>query len=110
MGMMATIQFYKTKRNQLFATPVKINEEVTVIIPAFNEEVNAVATIYSLLRQTYALKIIFVDDGSTDTTLEKIKEEFLHERRLTIISKRNGGKASALNEGILYADSLMLYA
>jgi cellulose synthase/poly-beta-1,6-N-acetylglucosamine synthase-like glycosyltransferase/peptidoglycan/xylan/chitin deacetylase (PgdA/CDA1 family) len=106
MGMMATIQFYKTKRKQLFAAPVKINEEVTVIIPAYNEEVNAVATIYSLLRQTYAsLKIIFVDDGSTDSTLEKVKKEFLHERRLTIISKLNGGKASALNEGILYADT-----
>ena len=106
LGIMATIQFNKTKKDKLIPVAGISNEEVSVIIPAYNEEVNAVKTISSLLQQTYpALKIIFVDDGSTDKTIERVKEAFGNNLHVKIISKPNGGKASALNEGIRHAET-----
>lgn len=105
MGVMATVQFYKNKKNKLMPV-LGMEEDVTVIIPAYNEEVNAITTIQSLLAQTYPrLKLLFVDDGSTDSTLEKVRKAYGNDLRITIISKTNGGKASALNEGIQYAET-----
>jgi glycosyltransferase involved in cell wall biosynthesis len=46
---------------------------VSIIVPAYNEEVNAVATIQSLLKTEYPVfEIIFVDDGSKDKTFEVV--------------------------------------
>ena len=49
---------------------------VSVIIPAFNEETTVIPTIQSVLNLNYPrnrLQIIIVNDGSTDTTLKKIR-------------------------------------
>ena len=74
---------------------------VSVIIPAYNEEVNAVNTINSLLQQDYPqLEFVFVDDGSKDNTLKVVTEAFANNSKVTIVTKPNGGKASALNTGI----------
>lgn len=74
---------------------------VTIIVPAFNEEINAVNTVNNLLLQDYPdCHILFVDDGSRDATLRKVKEAFDNNSRVTILTKVNGGKASALNYGI----------
>jgi len=79
---------------------------VSVIIPAHNEEVNAVATIRSLLAGTVKdLQVIFVDDGSVDRTLSVVREAFSGEGRVRVFTKPNGGKASALNYGIARAES-----
>ena len=51
---------------------------VSIIIPAYNEEVNAIRTVNSLLAQDYPqLEIIFVDDGSKDETYSKVGEHFI---------------------------------
>ncbi len=74
---------------------------VSIIVPAYNEEVNAVRTVQSLLRQDYpALEIIFVDDGSADTTFAKVAAAFENNAAVKVYTKPNGGKASALNYGI----------
>ena len=74
---------------------------VSVIVPAYNEEVNAVASLHNLLQGDYPnFEVIFVDDGSKDKTLEKVKEAFSHHPKVKIVAKPNGGKASALNFGI----------
>ena len=50
---------------------------VSVIVPAYNEEVNAIRTVNSLLAQDYPqLEIIFVDDGSKDETFSNVSEAF----------------------------------
>lgn len=74
---------------------------VSIIVPAYNEEVNAVSSLNNLLQADYPnFEIIFVDDGSKDATYEKVKAAFDADPRMRIFTKPNGGKASALNYGI----------
>lgn len=101
---------------------------VSIIAPAFNEEVMVVPAIKSLLSLTYPeYEVIVVDDGSTDGTLAALSAEFELEPRhaffrrileaksvsmvyrsrtnprLTVVVKEQGGKADALNCGINFA-------
>ncbi|HEX7366535.1 MAG TPA: glycosyltransferase [Pelobium sp.] len=74
---------------------------VSILIPAYNEEVTAIKTIESLLALDYpALELLFIDDGSKDNTLAVVTEAFKANEKVKIITKPNGGKASALNYGI----------
>ncbi|NOW96287.1 glycosyltransferase [Mucilaginibacter sp. SG564] len=79
---------------------------VSIIVPAYNEEVNAVATIQSLLKTEYpSFEIIFVDDGSKDKTFEVVNSAYANNPLVKILTKPNGGKASALNFGITHAQN-----
>ena len=77
---------------------------VSVIVPAYNEELVVVKTIESLLASNYTdFEIIVVDDGSNDRTSQVVAEAFSGENRVRLFTKQNGGKAEALNFGILQA-------
>jgi cellulose synthase/poly-beta-1,6-N-acetylglucosamine synthase-like glycosyltransferase len=72
---------------------------VTVIVPCFNEEPTVGPTLQSLLSLEYSaekLRVVVVDDGSTDGTCEAVKP-FLATGRVRLIRKVNGGKHTALN-------------
>ena len=99
---------------------------VSILVPAHNEEVTIEATVRSLLALDYKLyEIVVVDDGSTDRTTELLRDAFqmwrierpiqrqipcqpeeeVYETRaykvpITLVRKKNGGKADALNMGI----------
>lgn len=100
---------------------------ITVIAPAFNESLTIVENIKALLGLYYpSFEIIIVNDGSKDNTLQKTIDAYDLEivpyaidykipcqeilgiykskrkaySNLTVIDKRNGGKADALNSGI----------
>jgi cellulose synthase/poly-beta-1,6-N-acetylglucosamine synthase-like glycosyltransferase/peptidoglycan/xylan/chitin deacetylase (PgdA/CDA1 family)/spore germination protein YaaH len=81
---------------------------VAVLIPAYNEETVIVRTIRSVLNSDYAnLRVIVVDDGSTDNTFETAREAYraeIAEGRLTVLTKSNAGKAEALNFGLQFID------
>ncbi|VBB45714.1 putative poly-beta-1,6 N-acetyl-D-glucosamine synthase [uncultured Paludibacter sp.] len=79
---------------------------VSIIVPAYNEEVNAVSSLNNLLKQTYPnYNIVFVDDGSKDETYKRVSEAFKGNEKMKIYSKPNGGKASALNFGIEHTNA-----
>ena len=103
-----------------------MERKISIVVPAYNEEVTVVQTVKSLLSLDYKLyEIIVVDDGSKDETsrvlieaynMQPVRrplhrsiacqpEEFIYESYeqkvpLTLIRKKNGGKADALNMGI----------
>jgi poly-beta-1,6-N-acetyl-D-glucosamine synthase len=84
---------------------------VSVIIPAWNEEVGLVATIKTILASTYhPLEVVVVNDGSTDRS-DEITREFIQKYQTYVAGsdnyasiiyhyQPNGGKGAALNTGI----------
>jgi cellulose synthase/poly-beta-1,6-N-acetylglucosamine synthase-like glycosyltransferase len=72
---------------------------VTIIVPCYNEEKTVTKTILSLLALSYPkdkFKILAIDDGSTDNTLQ-ILEQFKDNSQIEVYTKENGGKYTALN-------------
>ncbi len=77
--------------------------EVAVAIAAFNEETVITRTISSVLASTYPVtQVIVVDDGSTDGTSKAVVDAYGSDPRVTLITRANGGKASALNDAIAH--------
>jgi poly-beta-1,6 N-acetyl-D-glucosamine synthase len=79
---------------------------VTIVVPVYNEEAVIAAALRSLLRLRYpAFDVIVVDDGSTDRTAAEASALAgdYGSVSLRVVSKTNGGKASALNTGIALA-------
>ena len=75
--------------------------KISVLVPAYNEEKVIRTAIESLLLTDYPDKeIIVIDDGSKDQTLDIASR---YKDKIKVIHKENGGKASALNAGMLYA-------
>jgi glycosyltransferase involved in cell wall biosynthesis len=85
-----------------------VNQRLSVVIPIFNEELN-LNILYSKLKgplRRYENKheIIFVNDGSTDKSLEVLKGMRENDNQLKIISfVRRFGQTSALAAGFYYA-------
>ncbi len=75
--------------------------DVTILIPAYNEEEGIERTIKSALNLDYLgkLKILVVDDASKDKTAQ-IASKFLNDKVEIITLKKNKGKASAMNEAL----------
>ncbi len=98
---------------------------ISVLAPAYNEEATIIESVKSFLMLHYpTYEIVVINDGSSDKTLERLKEVFLLEQKtvfydarlsktkirgtyrsklhpnLLVIDKENGGKADALNVGI----------
>ncbi len=97
--LLAGLALWQRKRQRPVVNPY--TDLVSVIVPAYNEELNAVLTVESLLASTYAnLEVVFVDDGSSDKTYDMVEARFAGDSRVQVLSKPNGGKSSALNVGI----------
>ncbi|RMH61640.1 MAG: glycosyltransferase family 2 protein [Zetaproteobacteria bacterium] len=98
---------------------------ISVLVPAYNEEVTIVSSIQSMLALDYPEhEVVVVNDGSSDDTLRVVREAFAMEEipepywqrietkpvraiyrssvfpNLCLVDKENGGKADALNAGI----------
>lgn len=98
---------------------------ITFVVPAYNERKNIIHTVKNMLSLSYRYKrVIIINDGSIDNTLELLKDNFAlypvppsHPKifetseilnyytskehpNLLVIDKVNGGKADALNAGI----------
>lgn len=75
-------------------------QNVTVILPAFNEEVSIGSVV--LLTRYYADSVIVVDDGSSDRTAEIARKAGAE----VIVHEVNKGKGAALKTGFAAADNL----
>jgi cellulose synthase/poly-beta-1,6-N-acetylglucosamine synthase-like glycosyltransferase len=74
---------------------------ISIIVPAYNEEMNAKRTIETLLKSDYPnFEVLFVDDGSKDNTFSIVNEAWHNHPKVKVFTKVNGGKASALNYAI----------
>jgi cellulose synthase/poly-beta-1,6-N-acetylglucosamine synthase-like glycosyltransferase len=98
---------------------------ISILVPAHNEEKTIVETVRSLQMINYGeFEIIVINDGSTDGTLQRLREAYdlgrvdkvyrrsidtepiraiygsLEHRHLLVIDKEKGGKSDALNAGI----------
>lgn len=109
-----TRTLYQLATGFLYVAPTKKRSRggyrplVSVIIPAWNEEVGILKTIKSTLENGYDhLEIIVIDDGSTDNTYRQVRR---YKQRvdpkgntIRLIDQENGGKSTALNAGIAQA-------
>ena len=84
--------------------------DISIIIPAYNVEKYIYRTVNSVMKQTLSsLEIIVVNDGSTDRTLDILRELKEIDERIILINKNNGGLSSARNIGIEYARGKYIY-
>ncbi len=105
-----------------------MSPSITIIAPAYNESLNIVENVRSLLSNHYVnYDVVIVNDGSKDDSLEKLIEAYDLEKvdyvineklktqplragvfksknpafeKLMVVDKQNGGKADALNMGL----------
>ena len=78
--------------------------EVSVLMSCYNANKWLGEAIESVLQQTYkGFEFILVDDGSTDNTLEIIRNYGDKDKRIKIITKPNTGLTDSLNVGIFQA-------
>lgn len=77
--------------------------KITVITPSYNQAKFLKATIQSVLKQNYAnLQYIIIDGGSTDNSVEIIKE---HKGQIDFwISESDLGQSDAINKGLSHAN------
>ena len=98
---------------------------ISILVPAYNEEAGIIPSVRSLISIQYpSFEVIVINDGSKDSTLEKMIEHYemfpiqkvvrtqipsntikaVYQSRilphLYLIDKENGGKADALNAGL----------
>ena len=83
-----------------------MNEQhaVSVIVPIYNTSKYLAKCLDSIISQTlHNLEIICVNDGSTDNSLDILKEYATKDNRIKIINKENGGQISARKAGVAEA-------
>ena len=75
--------------------------KLSIIVPVYNVEKYLAVCLDSLLNQTLRdIDIICVDDGSTDRSPKILKQYAKKDKRIRIITKKNGGLSSARNAGL----------
>lgn len=89
---------------------IRSRAAITAVIPVYNEAAVIEKTLAALLASDVPIRVIVVDDGSSDGTGEVVKRRFGNERRVVLISQRNQGKAMALERGFAAADGPIVVA
>lgn len=82
--------------------------EISVIVPAFNEDLTLRALcgrLLPILEKYPSWEVIFVDDGSKDETLPMLRKMHENDPRVKYLSfSRNFGHQNALRAGMQYAE------
>lgn len=105
--------------------PAGFETPISILVPAFNEAATIIPSLLSMMEINYPeYEIIVINDGSTDNTLDVLKQELrlvevyeanqikietgpirgyyqsLRFKKIRVIDKENGGKSDSLNAGI----------
>lgn len=87
-------------------TPISGEPFLSIVIPAYNEEVRILPTIGAIASYVsdmgFPWELIIADDGSRDNTV-KITQELGFANMRVLIAEKNGGKGSAVRRGMLAA-------
>ncbi len=76
--------------------------KMSIIIPAYNEEVTVGSSIKSMLSLNYPdYEVIVVDDGSSDNTFNEASK--YSEKGVKVMRQKNTGKPGAINTGVMNA-------
>lgn len=104
---MLTLCLHNASGGTLSARPCGKNmsasdkEYISVIVPAFNDEKWVERCVDSVLDALDAdSEVIIVDDGSTDSTLEKVRKYEDLDPRVTVIASEHGGVSMARKTGV----------
>jgi cellulose synthase/poly-beta-1,6-N-acetylglucosamine synthase-like glycosyltransferase len=139
MGLVAAVSVWRhqrrrTRRNEALVARLASPPQISVVMPAFNEEVTIVDSVRALLAVDYeSCEIVVVNDGSTDTTLARLQQSFhllpgplafarplpsapvrgvyrsVDEAALVVLDKEAGGcKSDAANAGINAASGALV--
>ena len=82
--------------------------KLSIIIPAYNEAFNLKLRVLEkvsayLAQQRYNFEVLIIDDGSTDSTRQMVKEKINGKKGFRLIEVDHGGKALAVITGMLEA-------
>ena len=130
--ILCSVSIYERKRKKELNNIINYDKDlkISIIVPAYNEEITIIETIESLVNVNYKdYEIIIVDDESEDNTSEKVIkhcnlqkiERFIINKIKTkpiksiyegvykdvpiiLVKKENGGKADSLNVGVNVSD------
>ena len=82
-----------------------VTPKVSVIIPTYNSDATISRALRSVLNQTVSdFEVIVIDDGSTDKTVEVLRDYELQDQRVrTFLVDKNGGPGPARNIGIQHS-------
>jgi cellulose synthase/poly-beta-1,6-N-acetylglucosamine synthase-like glycosyltransferase len=139
MGPLAAVALWRhrrrhTRRARGLASGVAVPPLVSIVVPAYNEELTIVESIRALLALDYEPReVVIVNDGSTDGTLPVLQRTFqlvpaplafdqplgsepvrgiyrsVSDPDLVVVDKVNGGcKSDALNAGINTASGVLV--
>src|SRR6185436_19004343 len=103
IGALAFAQWFRSRKRERLHAGEAYAPFVSILVPAYNEELVIKKTISSLLASSYQnYEIIVIDDGSKDLTSKVVSESYGGDERVRLFTIANGGKANALNFGLNY--------
>lgn len=83
--------------------------KISIIVPVYNSEKYLHRCLTSAVNQTLEnIEIICINDGSTDGSLNILKEFAANDTRIKIITKQNSGVAKARNMGLSIATGIYI--
>ncbi len=84
-------------------------EKISIVIPAYNEEKSIpelyyeLSSVFKVMEKPY--EIIFVDDGSTDSSFDLMEDIYSRDKEVKVIKfRRNFGQSSAILAGFDHAE------
>ena len=77
--------------------------DISIVVPLLNEE-ESIQELYDWIARVmrsnhFSYEILFVDDGSTDGSIDRL-ESLVHDARMRVVRQANAGKPAAMNRAI----------